>query len=118
VRLESLPFTPNGKLDPNALPAPEGAAYTGHGYEAAQGETETLLAAMWAELLKLERVGRHDNFFELGGHSLFVHRVVNLLAQRGIRILVTDLFEYPTLKLLADRIESYGDRISSDEAKE
>jgi thioesterase domain-containing protein len=75
-----------------------------------------MVAAIWAELLKLERVGRHDNFFELGGHSLVVHRVVNLLAQRGIKILVTDLFEYPTPKLLADRIESHVDLTTSDRA--
>jgi amino acid adenylation domain-containing protein len=116
VRLESLPLTPNGKLDRKALPAPEADAYLRRGYEAPQGEVETLLAAIWAELLKLERVGRHDNFFELGGHSLLIQRVVNLLAQRGKRILVADLFEYPTPKLLADRIESGGDRTSSDGA--
>ena len=116
VRLESLPLNPNGKLDRKALPAPEADAYSRRGYEAPQGEIETLLAAIWAELLKLERVGRHDNFFELGGHSLLIQQVVNLLAQRGKRILVADLFEYPTPKLLAGRIESGGDRASSDGA--
>jgi arthrofactin-type cyclic lipopeptide synthetase C len=116
VRLESLPLTPNGKLDRKALPAPGADAYSSRGYEAPRGETETLLAGIWAELLKVERVGRHDNFFELGGHSLLIQRVVNLLAQAGIRILVTDLFEYPTPKILADRIKSCGDRISSDKA--
>ena len=70
VRLEGLPLTPNGKLDRKALPAPEADAYAVRGYEAPQGEMETALAQIWAEVLKVERVGRHDNFFELGGHSL------------------------------------------------
>ncbi|MBV9300897.1 MAG: amino acid adenylation domain-containing protein, partial [Acidobacteriaceae bacterium] len=70
VRLESLPLTPNGKLDRKALPGPEASAYSTRGYEAPEGEVETKLAGIWAEVLKLERVGRHDNFFELGGHSL------------------------------------------------
>jgi thioesterase domain-containing protein len=116
VRLESLPLTPNGKLDRKALPAPEAGAYVVHGYEAPVGEIEETLAGIWAELLKVERVGRHDNFFELGGHSLLIPRAVNLLAQTGIRMLPTDLFEYPTPRLLADRIESSSDRTSSDRA--
>jgi amino acid adenylation domain-containing protein len=115
VRLESLPLTPNGKLDRKGLPEPETGAYVMREYEAPVGEVEETLAALWEELLKLERVGRHDNFFELGGHSLLILRVVNLLAQTGLRILVTDLFEYPTPKLLAERIKSCADRSSSDE---
>ncbi len=115
VRLESLPLTPNGKLDRKGLPEPEAGAYVMREYEAPVGEVEETLAALWEELLKLERVGRHDNFFELGGHSLLILRVVNLLAQTGLIILVTDLFEYPTPKLLAERIKSCGDHSSSDE---
>ena len=69
VRLESLPLTPNGKLDRRALPAPDADAYATRGYEAPQGETETILAGIWAAALRLDRVGRHDNSFELGGHS-------------------------------------------------
>src|SRR5262249_34432151 len=72
VRLEALPLTSNGKLDRKALPAPEGQDRVTRGYESPVGETETRLARIWADLLKLERVGRHDNFFELGGHSLLV----------------------------------------------
>ena len=53
------------------------------GYEAPQGEMEETLAAIWAELLKVERVGRHDNFFELGGHSLLAVQVVSRMQQRA-----------------------------------
>ncbi|HKV95864.1 MAG TPA: amino acid adenylation domain-containing protein, partial [Gammaproteobacteria bacterium] len=58
VRMESLPLTPNGKLDRKALPLPEQEAYAVRGYEAPVGETETKLAAVWAEILHLEKVGR------------------------------------------------------------
>ncbi|WP_348652018.1 amino acid adenylation domain-containing protein [Rhizobium sp. 007] len=68
VRLEALPLTANGKLDRKGLPAPADDAYARRSYEAPQGEIETALAGIWAELLGLERVGRHDHFFELGGH--------------------------------------------------
>src|SRR5262249_20258556 len=66
VRLERMPLTANGKVDRKALPAPDAEAYVSRGYEAPQGEAETLLAEIWAEVLKVERVGRRDNFFELG----------------------------------------------------
>jgi len=67
VRMECLPLTPNGKLDRKALPAPEGDAYAAQVYEAPEGEVEIQIAAIWSELLKVDRIGRHDNFFELGG---------------------------------------------------
>src|SRR5208283_4380165 len=60
VRLPALPLTPNGKLDRQALPAPEADTCPAPGYEAPQGEIETLLAGIWADVLKLERVGRRD----------------------------------------------------------
>ncbi|MGG5292458.1 hypothetical protein, partial [Pseudomonas shirazensis] len=69
LHLEALPLSPNGKLDRKALPIPDTEALHNRVYEAPEGETETLLAAIWSELLGVERVGRHDNFFELGGHS-------------------------------------------------
>ncbi len=101
VRLESLPLTANGKLDRKALPAPEGDAYVVRQYEAPQGPIEELLAGIWAEVLKLERVGRHDNFFELGGHSLMAVTLVERLARAGLKADVRALFAAPTLAELA-----------------
>src|SRR3712207_7925149 len=73
VALEALPLTPNGKLDRRALPAPEPARAQ---YVAPRTEVEEALAGIWAELLRVERVGAHDHFFALGGHSLLATRLV------------------------------------------
>jgi amino acid adenylation domain-containing protein len=113
VKLESLPLTPNGKLDRKALPAPEGEAYSRRGYEAPQGETETLLAATWAEALRLERVGRHDNFFELGGHSLLAVTLVERMRQAGLQVDVRALFTRPTLAELASAVGAQVDAIEA-----
>jgi phosphopantetheine binding protein/AMP-binding enzyme len=105
VRLESLPLTPNGKLDRKALPSPEGHLYGTSGYEAPQGETEEGLAGIWAEVLKVERVGRNDNFFEIGGHSLLAARVVLRIRQKlEVDFTVSDMFTHPVLQLQASRI--------------
>ena len=107
VRLESLPLTPNGKLDRKAMPAPDAGAYSTRGYEPPQGEIETKLAEVWAEVLVLERVGRHDNFFALGGHSLLAVRVVTRLRQElGVDVAIRDLFDNPELINLAQIINS------------
>jgi amino acid adenylation domain-containing protein len=116
VRLESLPLTPNGKLDRKALPAPEGDAYAARGYEAPVGEIETQMAAIWAEVLKVERIGRHDNFFALGGHSLLTLRVVNLLERVDIQILAPDVFACPTIESLARKVASQSGRAFADRA--
>ena len=74
VLLESLPITPNGKVDRRALPSPEERRLqTAHEYEAPRTPLQRDLAAIWAEVLRLDRVGIHDNFFELGGHSLLAN---------------------------------------------
>jgi amino acid adenylation domain-containing protein len=101
VRLEALPLTPNGKLDRRALPSPNDAAYARASYEAPQGETETVLAAIWAELLGVERVSRHDNFFNLGGHSLLAVTLIERLRRAGLRADVRTVFSAPTLAGLA-----------------
>ena len=105
VRLDALPLTPTGKLDRRALPAPEGDAYSTRGYEAPAGETEQALAAIWAEVLGAERVGRHDNFFELGGHSLLAVRVISRVRQvLDAEVGIADLFEKPVLSTLAQHV--------------
>src|SRR6476660_6894669 len=109
VRLESLPLTRNGKLDRKALPAPESDAYVGRQYEAPQGAIEELLARIWAEVLKLERVGRHDNFFELGGHSLLAGRVIARVREGlKVEVAIRDLFAHPVLSDLARGVERAG----------
>src|ERR1051326_6085477 len=106
VRLESLPLTPNGKLDRRALPAADTDAYSRGGYEAPQGEVESKLAEVWAEVLKVEQVGRHDNFFALGGHSLLAIRVIEHLRGQGLKVDVRALFASATLGDLAARVEA------------
>ena len=105
VRLESLPLTPNGKLNRKALPTPEGDAYGVRQYEAAQGAIEELLAGIWTDLLKMERVGRHDNFFELGGHSLMGVRVITRVREAlKVEVEIRDLFAWPVLQDFASAL--------------
>ncbi|RMQ45588.1 Amino acid adenylation, partial [Pseudomonas cichorii] len=101
VHLEALPLTPNGKLDRKALPAPDQQALISRGYEAPQGETETTLAQIWAEVLQVERVGRHDHFFELGGHSLLAVTLIERMRRKGLSADVRILFSQPTVAALA-----------------
>jgi len=101
VHLEALPLSPNGKLDRKALPAPDLAALTSREYVAPLGDTEILMAQLWAELLKVEQVGRHDNFFELGGHSLLAVSLIGRMRRLGLSADVRVLFGQPTLAAFA-----------------
>ncbi|MGF6737219.1 amino acid adenylation domain-containing protein [Paraburkholderia atlantica] len=104
MRLAELPLTVNGKLDRKALPAPADDAYARSAYEAPQGTVETALAEIWAELLGLERVGRHDNFFELGGHSLLAVQLLSRAVDLGLKFSAADLFQAPLLKEVASKV--------------
>src|SRR5580704_5275099 len=108
VALEHLPLTPNGKIDREALPAPaSGEGIVQAAYEAARSPTEEVLAGIWCEVLKLDRVGVHDNFFELGGHSLLATRVTARLREAlGIELALRAVFEAPTLQRLAAHVEA------------
>ncbi|GLX14823.1 non-ribosomal peptide synthetase [Pseudomonas straminea] len=106
LHLQSLPLSPNGKLDRQALPAPGSEALPARIHEAPQGELEELLADLWRELLGVEAVSRHDNFFELGGHSLLAISLTARLRQEGIEADVRALFEQPTLAGYAAITES------------
>ncbi|WP_186128065.1 non-ribosomal peptide synthetase [Burkholderia gladioli] len=101
VVLDALPLTPNGKVDRRALPEPDDEAFAQAQYEAPQGDTEQTIAALWAELLGVERVGRHDNFFALGGHSLLAVQLIERLRQIGLTLAIRDLFEQPALAALS-----------------
>ncbi|MEE5138974.1 amino acid adenylation domain-containing protein [Pseudomonas alliivorans] len=97
VLLDAMPLTANGKLDRKALPAPDATQLQAQ-FVAPEGELEQQLAAIWAEVLKVEQVGRTDNFFELGGHSLVaVQMLVRVREQLQHEVSLKDLFEHPVL---------------------
>ena len=111
VRMERMPLTANGKLDRRALPAPEVDAFAVHGYEAPEGEIETALAAIWGDVLKLDRVGRHDNFFQLGGHSLLAVILIERMRRKGLQVDVRALFATSSLAELAATVEAKANLI-------
>jgi amino acid adenylation domain-containing protein/thioester reductase-like protein len=104
IVLQTLPVTPNGKLDRKALPAPVPSADTGLQYEPPRGEVEEILAGIWQDLLGAQQVGRHDNFFELGGHSLLIVKMMDRLRQLGLSTEVRRVFESPSLRDLATEL--------------
>jgi amino acid adenylation domain-containing protein len=104
VELPALPLTPNGKLDRRALPAPRRQVAA---TALPRGPVEERLAAVWAELLRLDRVGVNDNFFELGGHSLLATQLISRLrAAFAVELPLRTVFEAPTISGLAARIEA------------
>ena len=113
VVLDSLPLTPNGKCDRRSLPAPETQELSDH-YIAPQSPTEEILAQIWAQVLKIERVGKEDNFFELGGHSLLATQVMSRLRETfQVELPLRSLFTAPTIAALALEIEQSQQVISA-----
>ncbi|WP_122309843.1 non-ribosomal peptide synthetase [Pseudomonas amygdali] len=96
--LDSLPLTANGKLDKRALPKP---GVVKQRYTAPVGEIEEKLAAVWADVLKLEQVGSTDNFFELGGDSILSLQIIARAKRQGIKLSPKQLFEKQTISQLA-----------------
>jgi acyl carrier protein len=108
VMLTELPLTPNGKLDRKALPPPDRTRASVEGvFVAPRNALERSIAAIWQEVLGLDRVGVHDNFFDLGGHSLLLIRVHTRLRE-CLRMdhTITDLFRFPTVSALAKALEA------------
>ncbi|HEX5753854.1 MAG TPA: amino acid adenylation domain-containing protein [Archangium sp.] len=106
VFLEALPLTPHGKVDRAALPMPDmHRPVSGDSYVAPEAGLEQSLAAIWAEVLRLDRVGADDNFFDLGGNSLLLQAVhVKAEAWVGHRFPLVELFQFPTVRALAARL--------------
>ena len=112
VAMDAIPLTPNGKVDRAALPDPFGNVAAGNAqFEPPTTEMELLLASVWTEVLKVERVGVSDNFFDLGGHSLLSLRVASAVnAQSGWRMDPRTLF-FQTLGQIAATATSAGARV-------
>jgi amino acid adenylation domain-containing protein/non-ribosomal peptide synthase protein (TIGR01720 family) len=101
VPMDELPLTPNGKLDRKALPAPESSLESADKYVAARTPTEELLASIWSEVLRVERVGVNDNFFELGGDSILSVQIIARANRAGLRLTPKQLFQHQTIATLA-----------------
>jgi amino acid adenylation domain-containing protein len=106
VPLDILPLTPNGKVDRRALPAPEMDRTTaGVNYTAPRTPIEEELAAIWEEMLGLDRVGIYDNFFDLGGHSLQAAALASQIEKlTGKRLPISAFFQSPAVASLAHRL--------------
>ncbi|MBS2962969.1 amino acid adenylation domain-containing protein [Actinocrinis puniceicyclus] len=102
VVLPRFPLTPSGKVDRRALPEPDTARpELATRYAAPRDGLERRIAAMWCDLLGVERTGRDDNFFDLGGQSLLMAQVHTRLEAMGYRVSLVELFQYPTIASLA-----------------
>lgn len=101
IELDSIPLTPNGKLDRKALPVLEGSEPAAAGYVPPGNDTERTLCEIWQSLLKIERVGVRDNFFAIGGDSILSIQAVSRANQAGIGITTKQLFANQTIADLA-----------------
>ncbi|HLC40231.1 MAG TPA: non-ribosomal peptide synthetase [Methylomirabilota bacterium] len=103
VTLESLPLLPTGKVDRQALPAPDPARpELSEAFVGPITALEKVIAGLWSELLRIEQIGVHDNFFDLGGHSLLATQVISRIREAfGVELPLRCLFEQPTVGALA-----------------
>ena len=108
VELEALPLTPNGKVDRGALPKPSREhRELEERYQAPRTEVESIMAAIWSEMLGVEHVGTEDNFFDLGGSSLLASKLfVRLREEFQIDLPLRLLFESPTLASISAQVEA------------
>lgn len=117
VRLDTFPLTPNRKVDRKALPAPTAKPLETQVFVAPESDVEARIAAVWARVLGVSKVGSKDNFFALGGHSLLavqVHREIRETLG-ATKLSITDIFRFPTLSALAAHLDDApAPRISAE----
>ena len=108
VEMSKLPLTANGKVDRKALPAPEERA--AREYKAPATVTEELVAQIWAEVLKVDRISTDENFFDLGGHSLLATQVVSRVREKfRLEIPLRTMFEAPVLQAFSSALDAARD---------
>ena len=118
VPLDSLPLTANGKIDRRRLSElSKPSSQTDDNFVAPRTQLEENLAGLWADILKVERVGINDNFFDLGGHSLLATRLIFRLREHfNVELPLRALFEAPTIATIAPVIvQSQLEEIDSEE---
>ncbi|WP_343746041.1 amino acid adenylation domain-containing protein [Chitinophaga sp.] len=105
IPMETIPLTNNGKVDRNALPKP-GDNPEGDAYTPPQTPLQLSLAALWENLLEVERIGLYDNFFTRGGHSLLTIKLIASIRKTlNKTVTITDVFDHPTIAGLSDLLE-------------
>ena len=112
MQLDKMPMTPNGKINRKVLPAPDLKRTTE--YIAPEGETETLFARIFSEVLGMEQVGATDNFFDIGGTSINAIKVIVEASKQGVQIVFNDLFNQKTPRALATFIRERASVNSED----
>ncbi len=107
VALDHFPLTPNRKVDRKALPAPSATVAEPAVFVAPESDVESQIAAIWARVLGVPKVGAKDNFFALGGHSLLAVQAHREIRERlgATKLSITDIFRFPTLQALAAHLD-------------
>ncbi|MBT8421930.1 MAG: amino acid adenylation domain-containing protein, partial [Gammaproteobacteria bacterium] len=114
IALDELPLTASGKLDRNALPAPDWSSVAAVDYVPPRTPEEEALCEIWADLLNVARVGIHDDFFRIGGHSLLAARVVARIRDTLRKELTLKaLFDHPTVAELSTTMQD-ADEVSGE----
>ena len=113
--LTEFPLTPNGKIDRNALPAPE--SQITQSYVPPDTDTEKSLVAIWEEILSAGQVGINDDFFDLGGHSLLATQLISRVREVfHVNLPLNTLFETPTVRGIADAVDALNWALNSEPA--
>jgi acyl-CoA synthetase (AMP-forming)/AMP-acid ligase II/acyl carrier protein len=107
IEIKSIPLSPNGKVNRNALPKLDFGKLANEKYVAPRNDIELKIATIWEEVLKIEKVGVYNDFFDLGGHSLMATQVLSRLNQSlNIKLPLRKLFEARTVEAIARLIET------------
>jgi aryl carrier-like protein len=108
VILDELPLSANGKVDRTLLPKPEASVeMVSQEYVAPSTDNEQMVAAIWRDVLGVEKVGLYDNFFDIGGNSLKLIRVhIKLREALNTDLSIAQMFEHPTVSSLASVLSS------------
>lgn len=116
VPIPNLPLASSGKLNRRELPDPTTIRHVAHGgapLDPPTSRLEHLIAEAWAAVLHVDAVEAGDNFFDLGGHSLSAAAVCARLREQGMQVGVVDVFQFPTVRLLASSLEPRDEALES-----